>query len=303
MNYFYANLGRIVFIAVLGGLVSCKQHPSQKTGKSIENTKVKDSVNPGFPAHEAGDYQLVWREEFNYTGKPDPEKWRFEKGFVRNKEEQWYQKDNAEVKNGVLTITARPEKIKNPDYDSNNGDWRKNRKYAQYTSSAIETYGKKKFHYGSIVIKAKIDTVTGSWPAIWTLGVNGQWPDNGEIDIMEFYQVDQQPTILANVNWGTWSTTHHKLDDFLKKDPHWSDKFHIWRMDWNKEGISLYLDNKLMNQVDFAKEKPLNADGENPFLKPHYLLLNLAVDKRVEASEINFPIQYQVDYVRYYKKK
>ena len=33
-------------------------------------------------------YKLVWADEFDYRGAPDPNKWTYERGFVRNQELQ-----------------------------------------------------------------------------------------------------------------------------------------------------------------------------------------------------------------------
>lgn len=58
---------------------------------------------------------LVWSDEFDYNGHPDPQKWNYEEGFVRNKEAQFYTKgrlENAKVTEGNLIITARKEIFK-----------------------------------------------------------------------------------------------------------------------------------------------------------------------------------------------
>jgi beta-glucanase (GH16 family) len=52
-------------------------------------------------------YKLVWSDEFNYEGLPDSSKWKFESGFVRNNELQWYQPENARCHNGILVIEVR----------------------------------------------------------------------------------------------------------------------------------------------------------------------------------------------------
>ncbi len=33
-------------------------------------------------------YNLIWSDDFQYTGKPDPKKWNYETGFIRNLEQQ-----------------------------------------------------------------------------------------------------------------------------------------------------------------------------------------------------------------------
>ena len=48
-------------------------------------------------------YRLVWHDEFDQDGLPSAD-WDYEQGFVRNNELQWYQRDNAFVKDGALVI-------------------------------------------------------------------------------------------------------------------------------------------------------------------------------------------------------
>lgn len=250
---------------------------------------------------------LAWHDEFNYTGKPDTTSWIYEKGFVRNRELQWYQPDNANCANGVLLILGKKEKVKNPGYNPASTGWQNSREYAEYTSASIRTRGKKQWLFGRFEIRARIDTALGSWPAIWTLGITKHWPSNGEIDIMEFYRVKDVPTILANFAWGTekknvakWDDLRKPLSDFTQADKEWTKKFHVWRMDWDKDSISLYLDDQLLNSVSLTTT--INPDGFNPFLQPHYILLNLALGAAGgDPSNSSFPIKYEVDYVRIYQ--
>lgn len=252
-------------------------------------------------------YRLAWHDEFNNNGRPDSTNWTYEDGFVRNEELQWYKPANASCANGVLLIEGKKEKIKNPNFKAGSPDWRHNRPYAEYTSACVTTRGLQQFGYGRFEIRARIDTASGAWPAIWTLGVNGQWPSNGEVDQMEFYRVNGVPTILANVAWGTskkyvakWNTQRVPLAHFIQSESDWVEKFHIWRMDWNKDSINLYLDDELLNTTLLSQT--INADGSNPFTQPQYLLLNLALGQNGGTLREPFEaIKYEVDYVRYYK--
>jgi len=274
----------------------------------------------GFLTHAANPYRadyskpkkikgmnLVWNEEFNKNGFPDSVIWSYETGFVRNNELQWYKKENAFCNDGLLIIESRREKFENPNFVQGSNNWRLNRKYVEYTSSSINTRNSGKWLYGRFLVRARIDTTMGSWPAIWTLGYERPWPENGEIDMMEFYRVNNVPTILANVAWGTdkryvakWDGEKIELNYFILKDKNWVSKFHIWRMDWDKESIKLYLDDELLNECKL--ENTLNNDGTNPFLKPQYLLLNLAIGSNGgNPKESKFPIKYEVDYVRIYQ--
>ncbi|MFT4093626.1 MAG: glycoside hydrolase family 16 protein [Niabella sp.] len=249
-------------------------------------------------------YKLVWADEFNKNGMVDTSVWQFENGFVRNHELQWYQPQNAWCENGKLVIEARRETKPNPLFKQGSNSWRENRKTIGYTSASINTKESKTWKYGRFEIRAKIIAKPGLWPAIWTLGELGEWPRNGEIDIMEYYKGD----ILANVATGTserykakWFSTKKPYTSF--NDPDWDKKFHIWRMDWDEQHIKLYVDDLLLNEVRLSDA--LNPDGSNPFRQPHYLLLNLAIggDNGGDPSGTAFPSRYEVDYVRVYRKK
>jgi len=268
-----------------------------------------DPFRPDFnKPKEIEGMNLVWNDEFNIDGKPDSSAWRYEKGFVRNNELQWYQPQNAFCKGGVLLIEGRLEKIKNPGYVAGSTDWKRKREFAEYTSASIQTKGHKQWQFGRFEIRARIDTSMGAWPAIWTLGVNGQWPSNGETDIMEFYRIRNVPTILANVAWGTgerfkakWDSEKTPLSNFTKNDPDWVKKFHVWRMDWNEDSIKLFIDDVIINTRSLTET--VNPDGFNPFKQPHYLLMNLALGENGgNPSSANFPIRYEIDYVRVYQK-
>jgi len=153
------NLFTIILIAALF-LSAC-------SGK-IDPYKPDDN-----PAPKAIDgYSLVWHDEFNNEDGPDKNSWQFEHGFVRNEELQWYKEDNATCENGVLLIKGIRDTILNDQFDSSSKDWRKNRQYADYSSASINTAKSHAWLFGRFEIRARIDTAKGSWPAIWTLGLN-----------------------------------------------------------------------------------------------------------------------------------
>lgn len=257
-------------------------------------------------------YKLIWHDEFSENGALNPVIWNFENGFVRNHEEQWYQPQNAFCANGVLNIVAQKERKLNPDYKELVSDWRKERKYIDYTSASVNTSGKKEFKYGCIEVRAKIPTAKGAWPAIWTLGNGMEWPSNGEIDIMEFYHIKEEPYILANTAWGSekrwsaiWNSKKNPYIEFLKKDPNWAEKFHVWKLFWNKDSICIYIDDTLVNETSLKNTKNGSLGKfRNPFRQPHYFLLNLALggDNGGEIDDSAFPLFFQIDYVRVYQK-
>ena len=249
-------------------------------------------------------YTLVWADEFNVDGWPDPRNWTYERGFVRNQEQQFYQADNAVVKDGQLVIEARREARPNPQFEAGSTDWRRNRQVSEYTSSSISTRGTHSFKYGRFEMRARIDIRSGMWPAFWTLGDAGRWPANGEIDIMEFYRGN----LLANVAWAdssgkaVWDDTRTPVASLGGAE--WASRFHVWRMDWDENEVRLYVDDRLLNTTDVRAAANGGGGARNPLQQSHYILLNFAIGgmNGGDPSTTVFPARYEIDYVRVYQK-
>lgn len=250
-------------------------------------------------------YKLVWFDEFNSEGAIDTSKWQQENGFIRNQENQWYQSENAACTNGNLVIVGKKEHKPNPNFIAGSNNWKTNRKFIEYTSSSIVMKKEHSFQYGKVEVRAKIDAQTGLWPAIWTLGVSGEWPSNGEVDIMEYYD----DKILANFAIASvnrykaiWDNASKKIADLGGKE--WASKYHIWTLEWDEDHMKINVDGEMINEIDLSKSINRN-DGKNPFRQPHYLLLNLAMGGMNGGSLENtvLPSKYYVDYVRIYQKK
>ncbi len=276
---------------------------------SYKKTETPTVANPCIvrgldPCNVITPAQLVWSDEFNTDGALDSTKWRYETGFVRNQEDQWYQKENAVCSNGNLVITGKKERRANPNYAAGSADWKTNRAFIDYTSASVVMKKEHAFQYGKMEVRAKIVTQTGLWPAIWTLGTSGEWPSNGEVDVMEYYG----DKILANFAIASatrfkaiWDGASKPMSAF---EANWANNYHIWTLEWTETQMEILLDGVSMNTIDLTKS--INkSDGKNPFRQTHYLLLNLALGGLNGGSLTNttFPSQYLVDYVRIYAPK
>jgi beta-glucanase (GH16 family) len=254
--------------------------------------------------YAAEGYQLVWADEFNRNGSPDSMNWSYERGLVRNEEYQWYQPQNARCKNGLLVIEARREKKENPLYKAGGSDWRQKRAYNGYTSSSINTGRKQEWLYGRFEMHGRIDIRSGIWPAWWTLGVSKPWPANGEIDIMEYYRGRLLANIACKAASGAaeWHSNTFSVDSM--GGSRWAQAFHVWRMDWDKDSIQLFIDNRLLNSTAVSALDNKDGSGFNPFRQAHYMLLNLAIGGQNGGDPTNtkFPARFEVDYVRVYQK-
>jgi beta-glucanase (GH16 family) len=255
-------------------------------------------------------WKLVFSDEFNYAGLPDPNKWDYETGFIRNNESQYYTKsrlENARVEDGTLVITAIKEKYPNPAYDPNsqNRPGRITREYADYTSASLITSGKESFLYGRVEVRAKLPTGRGTWPAIWMLGTNIRqvgWPTCGEIDIMENVGFDPNK-IHGNIHTQSYNHTRKTNKGATVEIDKPYEKFNVYAIEWFDDHIDFFIDDN--KYFTFKNEGTGNAVW--PYDKEQYLILNFAIGGdwggQKGIDEIIFPQKYYIDYVRVYKQE
>jgi beta-glucanase (GH16 family) len=247
-------------------------------------------------------WNMVWSDEFDRPGAPDPTKWGFEHGFVRNQELQWYQPDNATVAAGLLTIAAQKQQVANPNFKSGSSDWKTNRQFAQYTSSSMTSSGKWSYEYGRFEMCGQIDTRQGSWPAFWVLGNGRSWPSSGEVDIMEYYANNVRANVCKpSGSTCDWSGSVAQPLSSLGGSS-FSSSFHLWAMEWDTKNINLFLDDKLVYGFNVSSAV---SSGTNPYIgNPFFVLVNLAIGANGgDPSSTTFPITYKVDYVRVFQKR
>lgn len=251
------------------------------------------------------DWKLVWSDEFNYSGLPDKSKWNYEEGLVRNHEKEYYTKErreNVEVKDGFLYITAIKEKYHNAAYQPGSNNWQSKDSLANYTSASINTQGKASWRYGKITVRAKLPAGKGVWPAIWMLGNNISkvgWPECGEIDIMENVGFEPE-NVYATLHYSDPLTKKHAGNGKHIQYPKLSTAFHEYTLEWDARQIRVYIDNmcfQTFNVDDAGKGR------HNGFRHKQYLLLNLALggDWGGQIDDSIFPQEYVIDYVRVYQ--
>jgi beta-glucanase (GH16 family) len=257
----------------------------------------------------AGEWKLVWSDEFDRPGLPDATKWGYEEGFVRNNEAQYYTRqrsENARVEGGMLVIESRKERFKNPGFDPAapaQSSSRKKREFAEYTSASLTTQGKASWTYGRIEVRAKLPSGRGTWPAIWMLGTNRSvgWPACGEVDIMEF--VGYEPGIVhANIHTRKYNHVQKTNKGDKHALPDASEAFHVYAVEWFPDHMDFFVDG---NKYFTFRNENTGADAW-PFDKDHYLILNLAIGgawggtKGIDESI--FPQKFLIDYVRVYQQ-
>ena len=245
-------------------------------------------------------WTLVWSDEFNVDGLPDSAKWDYDTDRNKvgwfNGELQYYARDrpeNARVEGGSLVITARRENLTSAsDYGGQN-----------YTSARLVTRDKASWTYGFVEVRAKLPCGGGTWPAIWTLGTGGRWPEDGEIDLMEQTGANKGQ-VLGTIHTRAWNYYNGSLGVGQGSATPVADActaFHKYQLTWDANAVTIGVDGS--NYFTFAKA-PGAANDRWPFDNPQYLLLNLAVGGVLGGAVDNasFPNRMEVDYVRVYQR-
>ena len=238
-------------------------------------------------------YELVWSDEFDYTGFPNPSIWNMEVGNNNgnNNEKQYYTQndpDNCYVDSGRMVITALKENFGGQ----------------AYTSARINTKGKATFMYGKVEARLKLPYGQGIWPAFWMLGVNIDqvgWPKCGEIDIMELIggAGDRDRTSYGTPHWADANGKHAQFGGSKKlASGKFADDYHIFSIEWTPLKIAWLLDG-----VQFHVMSTTPA-ALSEFQQKHFIILNLAVGGSwpgyPDATTV-FPQKFEVDYVRVFK--
>jgi beta-glucanase (GH16 family) len=228
---------------------------------------------------------LVWSDEFNTDGAPDPAKWGYNIGTGTggwgNNELQYYtdRADNVIVEGGFLKVKAKKESF------SGN----------EYTSARLLSQAKFAFKYGRVEVSAKLPAGVGTWPAIWMLGSNintVSWPACGEIDIMEHRGSD-----LNKIH----GTLHYpgrfggSADGSTKLIANASTEFHKYSLEWSASTIKIFADDQLFHTVANSSSLPFNQD--------FFFIINVAmggsfggaVDPAFSSATM------EVDYIRVYQ--
>ncbi|RAO16890.1 glycoside hydrolase family 16 protein [Micromonospora noduli] len=249
------------------------------------------------PAHpdraEAAIGPISWQDEFNSpAGTPvDQNKWRFDigGGGWGNNERQYYTNSTSNAVHdgqGNLVITARRDNPAN--YQCHYGR-------CEYTSARLLTAATFTQTYGRFEARIKIPRGQGIWPAFWMLGTGGGWPDAGEIDVME--NIGREPNTVYGTVHGPGYSGGGGITGSRTLGAPLADTFHTYRVDWEPNVITWYVDGVQYHRVD-----PARLGGNRwVFDHPFFMILNVAVGGNWPGypdGSTQFPQQMLVDYVR-----
>ena len=253
-------------------------------------------LNPVTTSESGTDgYQLVFSDEFDGPDKtqPDANKWVrcVRQGATWNR---WLS-DSEEViylEDGRLIARAIP----NPDQQTDP---------VPMITGGVKTRGKFSFKYGKLECRALNHPWSGNFPAIWLMPDDDSagWPACGEIDIFE--AIDDSRV--------TWHTLHSHWIDALgqRYNPQYSftgyynlDEYHVYGLEWDENTISWYVDGTFIGSYAKSTNQRDLDDGQWPFDKPFYVILNQSVGDGSWAkyADVNHTYVTEFDWIRIYQK-
>jgi len=238
---------------------------------------ITQSILAQNPINKKG-WKLTFNDEFN-AKKVDYTKWqnyyywggRFNKGGLT-----YYGENQFNFTDSTLLITAEKEETK---------------KGLPYTSGMLDCNKYFKQKYGYFEIRTKIPKGTGFLPAFWLVSTE-QWPP--EIDIFELYSAF--PNHLSTTQHWLNKKGHQKMQPKGYKIADASKNFHIYAVEWTPKKIIWYYDNKKIRS---------SRRGAKFFNYKMHIIINLQIStmKGMKPKHAIFPSNFEIDYVRVYKRK
>lgn len=238
---------------------------------------------------EKSEWKLVWSDDFN-SSVLDTTKWT----RIPPNQADWGKHMSSdprcfELSEGKIYLKG----IVNPDTLSDP---------RPFLTGGIYTKGKFAFQYGKIEIRAKLECARGAWPAMWMLAEQkkyGDYPKNGEIDIMEHLNYDD---II-------YQTTHSYYTLELKQKenpPHYGtaklniDEYHVFGLEWYPDKLVFTLN----GDQTFSYPRVEGVDPSQwPYDQPFYVL----IDQQLGGSWVgsvdpeDLPVNMIVDWVKVYQ--
>jgi beta-glucanase (GH16 family) len=269
-------------------------------GKVVANTnKISDQKTFSIANSSR---QLVWSDEFDTF---DDSVWGFDvggDGWGNNELQYYTEGQNAYIDfdqqagSKVLVIEARKETLPNLSCSyGNNGT-------CQYSSARLISKGKKSFSHGRIEARLKLPQTQGIWPAFWMLGDNYDevnWPQSGEIDIME--HIGSEPTIIRGAIHGPGYSGNTPFVGMHNLGVGVDANYHTYAIEWDSNGIRWFVDDTEFYSVTRTQ---VEQQGAWVFDQPFWLLLNVAVGGKLPGQPDDssvFPQRMYVDYIRFYQ--
>ncbi|OYQ34703.1 hypothetical protein CHU93_02275 [Sandarakinorhabdus cyanobacteriorum] len=212
---------------------------------------------------------MIFADEFN-AGTLDRSRWNVEgPAFWVNNEVQAYVDSPETISfaspagadGGALLLKP----VRRAGYVTPSG------RRTDYVSGRINTADKVDVTFGKVEARIRLPDAMGVWPAFWLLGY-GNWPDSGEIDIME--NVGDKAWINAAIHGPGYSgdTPLYQRFDFPAGED--VTGWHVYAVERTPDAVIFSVDGREYYRVTRAL---VERYGPWRFDRKQYLILNFAI--------------------------
>jgi beta-glucanase (GH16 family) len=171
-------------------------------------------------------------------------------------------------------------------------------------TGGVKSQGKFAFTYGKVECRALSNPWIGNFPAIWMMPADNSkgWPNAGEIDIWEVIDTDERSYHTIHSNW-TYNLHQGPQSSF--NTPVKLDRYHTYGLEWDETSLKWYVDGKLVGTYNKSTDSNALNQGQWPFNKHFYLILNQSVGNGAWAkpADVNHVYETTFDWIRVYQKK
>jgi beta-glucanase (GH16 family) len=235
---------------------------------------------PGQP-----EWHLVWHDDFA-APEVSTSNWNIRDDAWARNEESVDRRANVTVADGALRLTARRQQ------------WPAGGTVRQYTSGYVDTMARHSWKYGRFVMRAKLPTGAGLWPAFWLRSDQGE----GEIDVLE--AVGGDPARLSYTVHRSTEGGQGKVGREVARPAAEVADWHTYAVQVEPDKITWSVDGKTVFEVGPDRAPWLRSTLDEPM----NIRLNLQVGgqlpayygRRVTAATV-FPARFVIDWVRVYQ--
>ena len=240
---------------------------------------------------QARNFKLVWRDDFRGR-ELDDEKWsRIPRGDADWRNYMSLHEDLCELKRGKLIIKV----VANDGIDPSDT--------AAFLTGGIYTKDKFSRCEGKVEVRARFESGTSVWPALWMLPQDGKWPDDGEIDIMEHLNHDSFVyqtihTLYTRVPANRNSPVSHVK---VHIDP---SVYNVYGVEIRKDCIIFLLNGKETLRYPRLESGEHSGNVQFPFGIPYYILMDMQIGGSWVGPAVgaDLPVSMYIDWIKVYER-
>ena len=240
---------------------------------------------------QARNFKLVWRDDFRGRALDD-EKWsRIPRGQSDWRNYMSFHEDLCELKRGKLVIKA----VANDGVEPSDT--------AKFLTGGVYTKDKFRICEGKVEIRARFESGTSVWPALWMLPQEGKWPDAGEIDIMEHLNHDRFVYQTVHTGYTMVSENRYNPVSHVKVniDP---SEYNVYGVEIHQDCVIFLLNGKETLRYPRLESGEHSGNTQFPFGTPYYILMDTQIGGSWvgDAVGTDLPVSMYIDWIKVYER-